>query len=193
MAALAFARSTGWFAAFGAESAGERRERIRRSPRFSGGRFRNRVATHMLRSADILETLRLQVFGEEVRRPLRPIPVETRRAEDFAAAPASGLRLTWMGHASALIEIDGRRFLTDPVWSERSSPSSAVGPRRFFAPPIALEELPELDAVLVSHDHYDHLDMATARALARRGVLFLVPLGVGIASGEVGRRAGTNS
>ncbi len=178
-AALGFVRSTDWLAAFGAEPEGEREDRIRRSPHFFGGRFRNRVATETLHPSDIVGTLRLQFFGRAIRRPRRPIPVETRRAEDFASAPASGLRLTWMGHASALIELDGRRFLTDPIWSERTSPSSAVGPRRFFAPPIALEELPELDAVLISHDHYDHLDMATVRALARRGVLFLVPLGVG--------------
>ena len=84
-----------------------------------------------------------------------------------------------MGHATALVEIDGVRVLTDPVWSERVSPSSLVGPRRFFEPPIALDDLPPIDAVVISHDHYDHLDMETVRALGAPGALFLVPLGVG--------------
>ncbi|HTR04321.1 MAG TPA: MBL fold metallo-hydrolase [Thermoanaerobaculia bacterium] len=178
-AAIGLGRSTGWLAAFGAGAAGDRRERILRSPQFDGRRFRNPVPTHTIRRHDVLETLRLQLAAGPERYPACAIPVVPRSAADFAAPPASDLRLTWLGHASALVEIDGRRLLTDPVWSERVSPSSAVGPRRFFAPPLPLEDLPELDAVLVSHDHYDHLDMATVRALARRSAAFVVPLGVG--------------
>jgi L-ascorbate metabolism protein UlaG (beta-lactamase superfamily) len=177
-ATLGFVRSTGWLAGFGA-ARGLRLERVRRSPRFFEGRFRNTVRTETIRPRDVVETLRLQLLGNEPRHPARPIPIVNLSAADFVAPPPSGLRLTWMGHASALVEIDGRRFLTDPVWSERVSPSTAIGPRRFFPPPIALEQLPELDAVLVSHDHYDHLDMATVRALTRRGAFFVVPLGVG--------------
>ena len=78
-----------------------------------------------------------------------------------------------------LVEIDGKSVLTDPVWSERVSPSSAFGPKRFFPPPIAAEDLPLIDAILVSHDHYDHLDMASIRRLARGRAVFVVPLGVG--------------
>lgn len=176
---MALARSTGWLASLGASSDGERRDRIRRSPRWRDGRFHNTVETATLRREDIGRTLRLQFFGSEQRSPSRPIPVERLAAQDFSRPPESGLRLTWMGHASVLVEIDGRRFLTDPVWSDRVSPSTALGPRRFFAPPIALDDLPPLDAVVVSHDHYDHLDMDTTRRLAERGTAFLVPLGVG--------------
>jgi L-ascorbate metabolism protein UlaG (beta-lactamase superfamily) len=78
-----------------------------------------------------------------------------------------------------LVEIDGRRILTDPVWSERCSPSTLVGPKRFHAPPIALDDLPPIDAVVISHDHYDHLDMPVIRTLAARGTHFAVPLGIG--------------
>ena len=85
----------------------------------------------------------------------------------YATPPASGLRITWMGHSSTLVEIDGVRILLDPVWDERASPFSWIGPRRFFQPPIRLEDLPPLDAVLVSHDHYDHLSAGTVRQLAR--------------------------
>jgi L-ascorbate metabolism protein UlaG (beta-lactamase superfamily) len=98
---------------------------------------------------------------------------------DYSRPPASGLRATWIGWASVLVEIDGRTVLTDPVWSERCSPSTLVGPKRFHPPPIAIDELPPIDLVLISHDHYDHLDMPTVQTLAARGSHFAVPLGVG--------------
>jgi L-ascorbate metabolism protein UlaG (beta-lactamase superfamily) len=86
------------------------------------------------------------------------------------AAP-TGLRVTWLGHSTTLVEIDRYRILTDPVWSERISPVSFAGPRRFHAAPVDVGELPPLDAILISHDHYDHLDYPTVRwlhAIARR-------------------------
>ncbi len=178
-AAVAFARSTEWLRAFGGAPAGGRLARMRSSAQWKDGRFRNRVPTETVAPSRILETLRLQVGGEEVRYPTRPIPVVRRSRAEFDRPPATGLRVTWLGHATALVEIDGARILTDPVWSERVSPSEWIGPRRFFPPPLPLEELPPIDAVVVSHDHYDHLDMRTIEALAARGARFLVPLGVG--------------
>ena len=179
MAAVRLLRSTAWLAAFGAPARRDRRERLRRSPHFRDGRFQNTVETATIRPHDILETLRLQFTAGPKRYPSKPIPVVRRSASDFLTAPATGLRLTWLGHATALVEIDGKRFLTDPVWSDRVSPSTAAGPRRFFPPPVSIGGLPALDAVLVSHDHYDHLDMASIRRLARGGCAFVVPLGVG--------------
>ena len=84
----------------------------------------------------------------------------------YTVPPVRGLRVTWMGHSSVLIEIDGVRILTDPVWSERASFVSFAGPKRFYPPPLVLQDLPPLDAVLLSHDHYDHLDRATIERLA---------------------------
>jgi L-ascorbate metabolism protein UlaG (beta-lactamase superfamily) len=111
--------------------------------------------------------------------PPAPVPVlAVDKAALAATPPASGLRAFWIGHASTYVEIDGLRFLLDPVFAERVSPLP-VGPRRFHAPPIALADLPRIDAVLISHDHYDHLDMDTIRHLARRGARFFVPLGIG--------------
>ena len=175
------ARSTEWFASLGARATGERLERMRRSPQWSAGaqRFVNAMPTHTMLPRDAARSLRLQVAGGETRYPVRPIPVEARRRSDFERPPASGLRATWLGHATALVEVDGARILTDPVWSERVSPSTLVGPRRFFEPPIALADLPRVDAVVISHDHYDHLDMETVKTLARTGARFCVPLGVG--------------
>lgn len=118
-------------------------------------------------------------FGSKApTTPTEPVPTDPKTRGDFATPPSSGLRVTWLGHATSLVEIDGHRFLIDPVWAERVSPVPFLGPRRFFPPPLALEELPPLHAVLISHDHYDHLDKGTVRALARSGVPFLVPLGV---------------
>ncbi len=84
----------------------------------------------------------------------------------YAAAPESGLRVTWMGHSSLLVEIDGVLVLIDPVWDERASPMRWAGPKRFFEAPVRLEDLPKVDVVVVSHDHYDHLGEATIRKLA---------------------------
>src|SRR6202012_6048201 len=96
----------------------------------------------------------------------------------YKKQPASGLRITWIGHSSLLIEIDGKRILTDPVWGERVSFSSFIGPKRFFEPPLSLDELPPLDAVLLSHDHYDHLDKNTIKHFAGTNIPFVCSLGV---------------
>jgi L-ascorbate metabolism protein UlaG (beta-lactamase superfamily) len=92
---------------------------------------------------------------------------------------ASGLRATWLGHSTVLVEIDGARVLTDPVWGLRASPSQLAGPKRFQPVPVALKALPPIDAVLISHDHYDHLCYPTLRALAKTDVPFVTSLGVG--------------
>jgi len=173
------AHSTRWLATFGGKLAGARLERARRSPQFDGKRFVNPVPTSLMLPGTFWEMARHQFFGDEVRVPPQPPPVVTRTAADYAAPPASGLRATWIGHASTLVEIDGQRLLTDPIWSERASPSSLVGPKRFHPPPLPLEALPPIDLVIVSHDHFDHLDMATVLTLAATGTRFAVPLGVG--------------
>ena len=104
----------------------------------------------------------------------------------YNTPPASGLRITWVGHSSLLIEIDGRRILTDPVWSQRVSFSQRIGPKRFYEPPIALSDLPPLDAIIVSHDHYDHLDKATISFFAGTTIPFYCSLGVGKYLAEFG-------
>ena len=110
-------------------------------------------------------------------RPGGPIPLATPAQAD--AAPAE-LAVNWYGHATALVEVDGYGVLTDPVWSRRCSPSRVVGPQRMHEVPVPLEALPAVDAVLISHDHYDHLDIDTIVGLARtQRTPFVVPLGVG--------------
>lgn len=168
-------------AAFGADPAGERMERIRRSPNFANGVFVNPVGARTAPSGSMLKFLPTYFRKEErVRRaPAGAVPVHPTTLADLAVPPATGLRLTWMGHSSVLAEIDGRRVLFDPVWGERCSPFSRLGPKRVHSVPVPLRELGPVDAVVISHDHYDHLDMGTIRALVRTGTMFVVPLGVG--------------
>ncbi|WP_084638136.1 MBL fold metallo-hydrolase [Gordonia shandongensis] len=109
--------------------------------------------------------------------PSRPIPVLRPR---FAPRPAD-LEATWLGHATAVVDVDGLRFVTDPVLSMRCSPSQLVGPRRLHRAPLTAGELPPVDAVVISHDHYDHLDVDTIVTIAHTvpDAVFVAPLGVG--------------
>jgi len=87
--------------------------------------------------------------------------------------------VTWIGHSTLLLQLDGVNFLTDPHWGTRASPLSWMGPRRLAPPGLAFEDLPPIDVVLISHDHYDHLDLQTVKRLAAaHDPLFLVPLGL---------------
>ena len=94
----------------------------------------------------------------------------------FAAGEAA---VTWVGHASFLVRMDGAAFATDPIFSRRCSPVQFMGPPRLVPPGVPLDGLPRLDFALLSHDHYDHTDRATVRALGARGVPFVVPRGMG--------------
>ncbi len=176
--AVVLLQSTQWLASFGGRLTGARLDRASRSPEFRDGKFHNPQPTRMT-TGSYRKMARRQFFGREQRAPVGTIPVVTRMRSDYAKPPASGLRATWIGWASVLVEIDGRIVLTDPVWSVRCSPSTLVGPKRFHPPPIAIDDLPAVDLVVISHDHYDHLDMPTVRALASRGTHFAVPLGIG--------------
>ncbi|MDL9948807.1 MBL fold metallo-hydrolase [Gordonia sp. ABSL11-1] len=159
--------------ALGADSADIRRFTIG-SPYERDGAFRNLEPAEPQVDAD------LRVVLDMARRPGRPRrPVEVLRP-DFAEE-AGDLRATWLGHASVLVELDGVRILTDPVFSARCSPSQLVGPARMHAAPASVADLPPVDVVLISHDHYDHLDMATVVDLAERAphTRFVTAIGVG--------------
>jgi L-ascorbate metabolism protein UlaG (beta-lactamase superfamily) len=131
------------------------------------------------------------LFNRQEREPKQALGPFRTDASAYATEPASGLRITWMGHSSMLVEIDGVRVLIDPVWDERASPMQWAGPKRFFAPTLRLEELPRIDAVLVSHDHYDHLGAGTVRRLAelQPDARWVTPLGVGAILRRLGVQA----
>lgn len=158
---------------------GARQERIVASPRFRDGLFHNtRPVSPGLEPGSSFSTMREFFFGGQRRVPRGALP-SVSPLESWARPVETGLRATWLGHSTVLLEIDGYRVLTDPVWGERISPFPLVGPKRFQPVPIAIDALPELDAVIVSHDHFDHLDHPSILALAKRDVRFYTSLGVG--------------
>lgn len=172
---MALAVADAW-SGFGKRPHGERLERIQASPNYRNGHFVNQLPG---RKPDTGEIARKKLSKSEYTIPESSLDTLKLVANDYRSKPASGLRISWLGHSTTLVEIDGERILIDPIWSERCSPVSWAGPRRFFAPPLALDALPSLDAILISHDHYDHLDEATIRKLKKLERPFIVPLGVG--------------
>lgn len=163
-----------------AESAGLRRERTLASKRYRDGRFHNTepLSPTMGDGRSLLSTAGEYFFSGREKRPNRPLPID-RPLEAWQRSPVSGLRVTWLGHSTTLLEIDGVRVLTDPVWSQRISPIPLVGPSRFHRPPVSIAELPPLDVIVLSHDHFDHLDAETVRTLAALRTPFVTSLGVG--------------
>ena len=166
--------------ALGGKPRGLRLERMQSSPLWAGGGFRN---VHPVRPgsrdpAARPPTLTEFLCDEGRRMPARPLPAEDPR-EIWSDPPRTGLRATWLGHSTVLVEIDRYRVLTDPVWGSRASPSRLLGPKRFQPVPVALRSLPPIDAVVVSHDHYDHLDYPTILELGKLDVPFVTSLGVG--------------
>jgi L-ascorbate metabolism protein UlaG (beta-lactamase superfamily) len=140
------------------------------------GQFHNTLPDEQVVRSAALAVLRAIATRGRTGRPARPVPL----AADPSPPSAAPLALTWYGHSSVLLEIDGHRVLTDPIWSERASPSPLLGPRRMHPVPVPLSTLPAVDAILISHDHYDHLDLPTVRALQRHVTApFVVPLGLG--------------
>lgn len=159
----------------GRRARGERRTRMEHSPHWKEGHFENPQPLINDAWGSVLAIF----HASPQMSPTEPLPTVTGDAHRFDTPPASGLRVTWFGHSSTLVEIDGHRVLTDPIWSERASPLSWVGPRRWYAPLVSLADLAPVDAVVISHDHYDHLDYGTLVAMKDWNTTFIVPLGVG--------------
>ncbi len=179
MGGVGFAYANLGMPQFGASAAGPRLERMKRSPNFSKGKARNLVPRPMADPGTSMAAAILRFFlGGQRRKPEVEIPLirPTRRS---LLPRGQRLRATWLGHSTVLLEVDGQILLTDPMFGERSSPFPFAGPRRFHPPPLLLGDLPQIDAVILSHDHYDHLDHGTIVALARQSPRFFVPLGVG--------------
>lgn len=148
------------------------------APRHPDGRFRNVVPR---RRQGILEMLALfwkvSTTKPKTAVPALPLPVRALTPADIDAASDASL---WrLGHSTMLLKLDGRYWLTDPVFSERAAPVQWAGPKRFHAPPIDIEALPPLAGVILSHDHYDHLDYASILRLIPKTDVFIAPLGVG--------------
>lgn len=163
---------TGWF--FSASISHDESTRTERAAPFREGRF---VNLEPQASPEITVERLVEAFSSHERTsPSGEIPVISIDPKRIDVSPTDGLHLAWLGHAGVLIEIDGKRLLADPVLSERASPISFVGPKRFHPSPLHIPDLRGIDAVIITHNHYDHLDEATIRHLAHQGTQFFVPL-----------------
>ncbi|MBX7116250.1 MAG: MBL fold metallo-hydrolase [Myxococcaceae bacterium] len=164
----------GW-RAFGTAARGERLARMQKSLQWQGDAFEN--PQPLVNDGWLM--LKGLFDASPAVSPTSPVSVAKVDLTLFETPAATGLRVTWLGHSTTLVEIDGQRVLTDPIWSERASPIAWAGPKRWYPPPIALKDLPPIDVVIISHDHYDHLDYGTMVAMKDMNVAFVVPLGVG--------------
>jgi L-ascorbate metabolism protein UlaG (beta-lactamase superfamily) len=163
---------------FGKHASGLRLERMQGSSRYRDGEFRNVHPVSPSLKGGNMPSIGDFICSSGRRVPATPLATFDPRPS-WGKPPETGLRVTWLGHSTLLVELDGVRVLTDPVWGERVSPVGFAGPRRFHPVPVKLSQLPPLDAVIVSHDHYDHLDYPTILELAKSDVPFITSLGVG--------------
>ncbi|GAA2611485.1 MBL fold metallo-hydrolase [Dactylosporangium fulvum] len=163
-------------APFGASASGDRLARMEQSPQWHDGEFSNPQPPWV--------SLRDGVTGSfgssDTSSPNHPLKVPATDTRLFDDPPATGLRTTWFGHSSLLVEIDGTRVLIDPFWGKQAGPSGLFGTKPFYPAPAALSDIGPVDAVLISHDHWDHLDQPTVSAMAGwPDTTFVVPLGIG--------------
>ncbi len=150
------------------------------APRAADGRFENTAGPIARAGAEVTVPFLLRrIAGTFQSRPNAPERIANDGAWLRENAKSSVPTATWVGHATLLVQLGHVTFLTDPIWSDTASPVSFAGPRRHVPPGMAIEDLPPIDFVVISHNHYDHLDLATLGALARRNTetRFYVPLG----------------
>lgn len=163
----------------GSDPTGARLERITASPNYRDGKFQNVVATNMdMPLGTMVGVMCDFIKGGDGREPKDTIPTMDLDLAAWKAVPDTSFAVVWFGHSSLLIKLDGITFLVDPVFGERASTFSFAGPKRFnYHQHMRVDLLPPVDVVLLSHDHYDHLDHETILQLKDKR--FIAPLGVG--------------
>ncbi|HET7899426.1 MAG TPA: MBL fold metallo-hydrolase [Flavisolibacter sp.] len=149
------------------------------SDHYNGKVFSNPVPTDVMEKGAFWRVMRKFLQKHPGREPVQPLGPFTVDPSALAEVPASTLRATWLGHSGLLLDVDGKRFITDPLWYQRASPFAFAGPKRFFQNPLPLQQLPQIDALLLSHDHYDHLDKDSILQLTKQGIPVITLLGVG--------------
>lgn len=159
----------------GKTAEGARLERMSASPQWQEGHFENPQPMWN----DVVGSI-TGVFGTSPYvSPTEVMGLSPVDPGVFKTPPQTGLRVTWLGHSTMLVEIDGVKVLTDPMWGERASPVEWVGPRRWYEPLLPLQQVPPIDVVVISHDHFDHLNYPTLSAMKDWNTQFVVPLGIG--------------
>jgi L-ascorbate metabolism protein UlaG (beta-lactamase superfamily) len=167
--------------AFGGKPTEAQKERYKQSGLYKNGKFKNQIPTSMdMGLGELASTFAEFIKGSPDRQPATNIPVKRIDSLDIAGYSGEDTRLTWFGHSAFLLEIDGMNILLDPMFSNSPAPHPWLGPKRYFEElPIEIEKLPYIDAVIISHDHYDHLDYESILKLKDKVSEFYVPLGIG--------------
>ena len=161
---------------FGKHPGGKRLERLKKLPNYKNGQIENLSPTPNLPdNVTYLDIIGKMIKGNDKASPTKPIP---HGMPDFTKSEE--LKITWFGHSSYLLQVDGVNILVDPVFSERTSPFQWLGSKQFLGTNfIKPEELPDLDVIIITHDHYDHLDYNTILKLKNKTKEFVTSLGVG--------------
>ncbi len=158
-----------------------REARIHSSPQFQNGKFvnPNGVFPNWF-SKEIWDVSKEYFFGKRIDpMPLIDLPVHQLKPKKWEDHHRGQFSFSWLGHSSILISMENQLILVDPVLEERASPFSWIGPKRFHPSPITAEELPGIDVLLITHDHYDHLEQSTLVAISEKVTRFVLPLGMG--------------
>ncbi|MGB0346066.1 MAG: MBL fold metallo-hydrolase [Balneolaceae bacterium] len=156
---------------FGGKLEGESLEKAKNSPQYNGDHFQNipeAIPNNLWVSIQ-------EMRGDEIRKSPLVFPMQTPTISDTVGI---GLKATWFGHAAVYVEMDGKRIMTDPMLSDLAFPVKMVAPERFNPPAMRANELPPIDFVTISHDHFDHLDMKSVVEFAKNGTKFFVGLGI---------------
>lgn len=164
---------------FGGQSSEEKIHTFRQSPNFSQSKFINQIPTPMdMDAKTLVTTMRDFIKGHPQGRPANSIAVESLVIDDLQRGEQT--RITWFGHSTVLLEMEGKRLLLDPMFGQSPSPLPLFGSKRYSETlPMEIEDLPSIDVVILSHDHYDHLDYHSIMKLKDKVSQFYVPLGVG--------------
>ncbi|QOJ30440.1 MAG: MBL fold metallo-hydrolase [Ignavibacteriales bacterium] len=167
---------------FGGKVTAEQKNKFEKLSNYKDGIFINQIETvGDFSFSNVVDIMKDVLKGSPDRQPQSPQPVLKLDSAEIADYNGGETRVTWFGHSAFLIEIDGKRLLIDPMLSDRSSPVSFMGPERYTKDlPITAEKLPQIDAVVLSHDHYDHLDYKTIMKIKNKVNHFYVPLGVSV-------------
>lgn len=157
-----------------------REDRIKKSAQYKDGKFQNPFETPMTTEGSTWDLMKRYTIVPRIDpAPKGEIPVTYLNHLDWNGSDSVDLQFSWLGHSSILIRLEDKNILLDPVLENRASPVSFAGPKRFHPAPVTANELPSIDIVLITHDHYDHLEKPTMEALADKAGLFIAPLGIG--------------
>ncbi|WP_242972986.1 MBL fold metallo-hydrolase [Anaeromicrobium sediminis] len=153
-------------------------ERIKKSKNFQKGKFKNIEDTHSMTSTDLRWII--EYFTSKDTTPNFSVPVENSNLVSYNEDQGDNVKVIWFGHSALLLEINNKKIFLDPMLSEVPAPHPMLGSKRFSTNlPMGIDEIPELDAVVISHDHYDHLDYVSIKKLKDKVKMFYVPLGIG--------------